>query len=184
MPSLKKVLLISANREHFPEPVFPLGISYIASALLQSGAHVRIFDAGLHPFYNYLLQQELIRFQPDVIGLSLRNIDNAAYPHTRCCLQGYLKIVKRLRAVSSAPIILGGAAFSIFPEKLMEILGADAGVIGEGEALIDRYLEHGGGKICYDKSVDLASVAFPKNINKIFPLFDRYRTIGIQTSRG
>lgn len=58
------------------------------------------------------------------------------------------------------------------------------GVIGEGEALIGRCLEHGGGEICYDKSADLTSVAFPKNIDKIFPLFYRYRTIGIQTSRG
>ncbi len=26
-----RVLLVSANREHFPEPVFPLGASYVAS---------------------------------------------------------------------------------------------------------------------------------------------------------
>src|SRR5208283_1429472 len=82
----EKGFVISASREHFPEPVFPLSISYIASALLQIGAHVRIFDAGLHHFYNYSLQRELIRFKPDVIGLSLRNIDNAAYPRTRSYL--------------------------------------------------------------------------------------------------
>ena len=55
-------------------------------------------------------------------------------------------MVAACRAASAAPIVLGGAGFSIFPDEALAYLGADYGVAGDGEvalpALLDR-LERG-----------------------------------------
>jgi len=120
-----RVLLISANQEHFPEPVFPLGTVYVANALMRYGVSVRIFDTGLYHFPMHSLQKEILRFRPDRIGISLRNIDNAAYPVTRFYLPCYEKMVNTIRSKNSVPIVLGGSAFSLFPEEIMGFLKAD-----------------------------------------------------------
>jgi radical SAM superfamily enzyme YgiQ (UPF0313 family) len=51
-------------------------------------------------------------------------------------------VVSACRALTAAPIVLGGAGYSIFPEAALAYLGADYGICGEGEqafsALLDR----------------------------------------------
>src|SRR3990172_5506349 len=179
-----RVLLVSANREHFPEPVFPLGTAYVASALLRGGARVRVFDAGVTPFPFRSLRRAIERFSPDVVGLSLRNVDNAAYPHSRCYLPGYVRIACEIRASSRAALILGGSAFSIFPEELMRLLRAEGGATGDGEDGILRLLRGEEGPILRGRLDGLDSVIFPRGVESVFPGFDRYRVIGVQTTRG
>jgi radical SAM superfamily enzyme YgiQ (UPF0313 family) len=182
-PSLR-VLLVSANREHFPEPVFPLGTAYVASSLIRSGKEVRIFDAGIHTFPLLGLKRELLRFNPHVVGLSLRNIDNASYPHTRFYMPFYQSLVRTIRSVTSARILLGGSAFSIFPSEMMDILGAEAGIRGDGATCISSVLDEDcyGIRTCHESIIDY--IRFPEEIDGVFPGFRRYRTIGVQTAKG
>ncbi len=42
-------------------------------------------------------------------------------------------VVSACRAASSAPLVLGGAGYSIFPAAALAYLGADFGICGEGE---------------------------------------------------
>ena len=35
-----RVLLVSANREHLPDPIFPLGLAYIAAAVSKAGHEI------------------------------------------------------------------------------------------------------------------------------------------------
>src|SRR3990172_3290242 len=179
-----KVLLVSANRERFPEPVFPIGPAYAASALLREGWSVRIFDAGMarSPFPS--LRREIEAFRPDFVGVSLRNADNAAYPHTRCYLPGYVRIVAEIRAFTAVPLLLGGSGFSIFPGELMELLRAEGGVTGDGEEGLPRLLRGEKGPVVRGTLPDLSGVEFPRIADGILPSIDRYRTIGIQTARG
>jgi radical SAM superfamily enzyme YgiQ (UPF0313 family) len=181
---MSRVLLISANREHFPEPIFPLGAAYIAGALARSGAEVRVFDAGLARFPQHSLGREIAAFNPDTIGLSLRNIDNSAYPCTRHYVAGYRKLVETIRSSSRAPLFLGGPAFSIFPDELMDLLGGDGGVVADGEAAILRFCAGERGSILRADRPPLDAVGFPRQIDTIFPELHRYRTIGIQSARG
>ncbi len=194
---MRRILLVSANREHFPEPVFPLGAAYVASALSRNGMDVRIFDAGTTHLPFLSLIKELKTFHPDIVGLSLRNIDNASYPFTRCYMNGYVSLMDTIRRYSSVPVFVGGSAFSIFPYELLSILGADAGVAGDGEEGMVRLcrgkkdesaeVERRGSSelsISQLRLDDLAQIEFPKDIHKIFPSFHKYRTIGIQTARG
>ena len=130
-----RVLLVSANREQIPDPVFPLGLAYIAAALRNAGHQLDVADLcfGRHPLR--ALREQVAVFRPDIIGLSLRNIDNAAYPLTVDYLSLHREVVDALREVSQAPLVLGGSGFSILPEAYMQALGGDWGIAGEGEQI-------------------------------------------------
>ena len=80
-----------------------------------------------------------------MIGISIRNIDNVDTLAAKSFIPGYERIVRLVRDCTAAPIVLGGSGFSIFPGELMSLLGADFGVVGEGEsiALLVDALEQG-----------------------------------------
>ncbi|VAW50429.1 Radical SAM domain protein [hydrothermal vent metagenome] len=128
-----RVLLVSANREHLPDPIFPLGLAYIAAAVTKAGHEIDVADLcfGRNPLDE--LRTQVTRYQPDVIGLSLRNVDNAAYPLTVDYLKLHREVVDVLHAVSNAPVVLGGSGFSILPQAYMQELDGDWGIAGEGE---------------------------------------------------
>ncbi|MFH1130066.1 MAG: radical SAM protein, partial [Pseudomonadota bacterium] len=44
--------------------------------------------------------------------------------------------VSLVRENFSGPIVLGGSGFTIFPEKLMQLLEADFGIVGDGERFV------------------------------------------------
>jgi radical SAM superfamily enzyme YgiQ (UPF0313 family) len=129
-----RVLLVSANRERIPDPIFPLGLAYVAAAARRAGHEVAVADLcfGRSPLRDLRAQTQL--FRPDIVGLSLRNIDNAAYPLTVDYLDRHREVVYALRGATSAPVVLGGSGFSIMPQAYMRVLDADWGVAGEGEA--------------------------------------------------
>jgi radical SAM superfamily enzyme YgiQ (UPF0313 family) len=51
-------------------------------------------------------------------------------------------VVALCRQLSQAPIVLGGAGYSIFPQSALEYLGADMGIHGEGEMAFPILLSH------------------------------------------
>ena len=128
-----RVLLVSANRERIPDPIFPLGLAYVAAAARHAGYEIAVADLcfGMHPLDD--LRRQVGAFRPDVVGLSIRNIDNAAYPLTVEYLDRHREVVETLRAVTRAPVVLGGSGFSILPGAYMQNLDGDWGVAGEGE---------------------------------------------------
>ena len=128
-----RVLLVSANREFIPDPIFPLGLAYIAAATQYAGHTVAVADLcfGSQPVHE--LQQQIDTFEPDVIGLSIRNVDNAAYPLTVDYLATHREIIDAIRDITNASVVLGGSGFSILPEAYMRVLNGDYGIQGEGE---------------------------------------------------
>ena len=80
------------------------------------------------------------RLKPEVIGLSVRNIDDQTMVNTRFLLSPLKDIVALCRSLCGAPIVLGGAGFSIFPESALAYLGADMGIQGEGETAFPKLL--------------------------------------------
>ena len=145
-----RILLFSINQYDFPYPVFPLGAAQVEAALRRAGHQVRFID------YNVNLQPvpELIaEFQPDYVGISLRNIDDALIQKRETFFDSLINLVRDLRQHTSATLVLGGSGFSIFPEELLERSGADYGIQGEGESqfltLIDSLNQ---GRDCSDLS--------------------------------
>ncbi len=128
--SIMRILLVSPNTLTAPYPVYPLGLDYVAGSI-SSEHEVRIAD--LNALSPTELDEILLSFSPDIIGVSCRNIDNTDAGDSRYFINGYAKLVSHLRALSNATIICGGCGFTIMPEQILAALGADYGIIGEGE---------------------------------------------------
>lgn len=131
-----KILLISSNITMSPYPLYPLGLSMIASALAGAGHEVRQFDFLQQNNSLDALVQEIMEFGPGLIGISVRNIDNVNFMNEQYYIDIVKDIVKRAKEVSVAKVILGGAGFSLVPELILKETGADYGIIGEGERLV------------------------------------------------
>jgi radical SAM superfamily enzyme YgiQ (UPF0313 family) len=135
------VLLISANREDINMLTLPMGLACVAAAVEKAGHAVRFLDLLSVKDIPAALA-EAIRFsQPDVIGVSVRNIDDQIMDQGRFLLDQAKEVVRQCREFSAAPIVLGGAGYSIFPQSALEYLGADMGIQGEGEAAFPTLLE-------------------------------------------
>ena len=135
-----RVLLVSANRERIPDPIFPLGLAYVAAAARQAGHEVSVVDLCFDHAPLQVLTDQVRRFQPDLVGLSLRNVDNAAYPRTVDYLDQHRAVVDILHDTTTAPVVLGGSGFSIMPQAYMQALDGDWGITGEAEVAFPSLL--------------------------------------------
>ena len=135
-----KILLVSANTATDPYPVYPLGMSMVAAALVAAGHEVSLFDCLQHPQAADALTETVRREQPGLVGISLRNIDNVNSLHEERYVGGLKRLVEAVRVASSAKVLLGGAGFSIMPEAILAACGGDYGIVGEGEVLAVRFV--------------------------------------------
>jgi len=133
------VLLISANRERDPYPVFPIGLSYLAAPLAQAGNTLSVLDLCFEEEPEAALGAALAAHCPDAIIISLRNLDNVTWPGSRSYLPGLRVIVDACRACGT--VIVGGSGFSLMPLEVLAAVGADYGVAGEGEEVLPLLLE-------------------------------------------
>ena len=129
----KKILLVSANQLIIPYPVYPLGISYLSTYLNNNllNFEIKIFDFVNKTYDEF--SNEIQKFNPDYIGVSLRNIDDVNIFKKESYINHYKLIIENIRNHSNCKIIVGGAGFSIFPEKLFKYLNPDFAIHGEGE---------------------------------------------------
>lgn len=134
-----RVLLSAANFCVEPLPVYPLGMGVIARALEMDGHEVKQFDPLMHTREGFAAEAAaMIRsFNPDVIGISIRNID---VTDSRNANEEFfaeiVDVVKCWKSLSDRPVVLGGPGFSMNPQAVLEATGADWGVAGEGECAV------------------------------------------------
>jgi len=131
-----RILLIAANVAKTPYPVYPLGISMIAAALRNDGHDVVMFDFLQHDMSIATLTAAIRETSPELIGISLRNIDNVNLLNEQRYVDAVKNIVAAARKETDARIIIGGSGFSVMPGPILEEVGADYGIVGEGERLI------------------------------------------------
>ena len=137
-----KVLLISFSMPELIMPTLPLGVVCVATAAQRDGHEVRILDIAVGSDSGQAAAEAIAAFAPDAIGLSVRNIDDQTMQGTRFLLDPLKAIIGSCRRLSKAPIILGGAGYSMYPELLLEWLDADIGIKGDGEAALPAVLDH------------------------------------------
>jgi len=128
-----RVLLISANTEQINMDVLPLGLAYIAAALDNQGHTVKMLNLMMQTDTHKAIGGTIADFDPEIIGISVRNIDDQAMENPRFLLESVKDVVVSCRKYSDATIVLGGAGYSIFPQAALDFLAADIGIQGEGE---------------------------------------------------
>ena len=90
-----KVLLISANTETINMPTLPMGLGLVAAAAEKAGHVVRFLDLML-PAENSLAAA-IEEFSPEVIGVSIRNVDDQASGAPRFLLEKARAVIAECR---------------------------------------------------------------------------------------
>jgi len=190
---MSRVFLISANTCESPYAVYPLGMATVASALLEAGHQVRQFDWLAANRDAGRLQEALTIFAPDAAAVSIRNIDRVdSLDADAWELREARDVVALIRRFTKVPVLIGGTAVSVMPCEVLQYVGADLAVTGEGEqAIVDAVAAVGSGKslpavwpvagerLCGRRQCapcfDPALVAF---------YWDRSGILGVQSKRG
>ena len=136
-----RVLLVSANTERINMPTPPLGAAMVASATRRRGHEVELVDLLGADDSAVAVRDAVADTAPDVIGISIRNIDNQNMAQPDFLLDKAAEVVGACREASPAPLVLGGAGYSIFPGAALAYLSADFGIAGEGELAFPALLE-------------------------------------------
>jgi anaerobic magnesium-protoporphyrin IX monomethyl ester cyclase len=192
-----RVLLINPNCPIDENPSPPLGLSFLAGALLEAGIETRALDFAVFPYRRDHLESTIRDFKPDLVGATAVTMtyDSAA------------QIIRDAKAVDPNLLtVMGGPHVTFLARETMETLPElDLIVLGEGEQTIievtgqaekDRdwvqvrgILYRQGSKI--EKTpprTELVDVdALPLPARHLFPL-GRYRALGMAvtmtTTRG
>ncbi|GJQ59831.1 MAG: B12-binding domain-containing radical SAM protein [Candidatus Scalindua sp.] len=112
----------------------------VAEHCALSGHQVRTLDLMFARDPLGTLRSVLDRIQPEVVGISFRNIDNNDMQQPVSFYRELIPLVETVRRKSSAMIVLGGAAVSVMPEALLRFTGVDYAVLGDGEIVFPQLL--------------------------------------------
>ena len=170
---MSNILMISSNTFAYPYPVYPLGMAMVSAALAEKGHTVHQFDYFAEGKSVDRLKDEILKFSPDYIGISIRNIDDVdSLSDNRGVLSDEKDIVKIVRENTKAPVIAGGAALSIMPHEILDYIGADYGIVGAGEKNILELIDS------LDKNIPFPRVSGnnkirPGKINTLPPMWDK-----------
>ena len=138
-----KVLLVNPNREQVPWPAIPVGLCTVATATERAGHDVSILDLAFSKTPAKDTLSRLRQEQPDVVGVTIRNIDNCNFelPHFYLPEIRDEVIAKVREAAPKAKVIIGGAAVNVSPRDVLNFLEADLALVGEGEEAFPEMLK-------------------------------------------
>jgi len=138
-----RVLLVYSNQTRDLILPAPIGLSYVASAARRSGHDVHFLDLLTARNPQTALRAVLQDFQPQVVGISVRNIDNVIHQRLHTHLGELAQFIAVIRAGGGRrlPIVLGGPAISILGAAALRHVDADYAVRGEGEITFPALLE-------------------------------------------
>lgn len=136
-----KVLLINSNQYKLPVPAMPFGVCCIASAVEKAGHDVKVLDLCFSNKCSSDIRKGIAEFQPDIVGISIRNIDTGATYNTLFLLDEVKeKIVNPVKKSFSGPVVIGGPAIGISGAEILEYLDLDYAIKGDGEIAFTDYL--------------------------------------------
>lgn len=205
---MAKVLLINSNRFKHPWPVIPFGLCYVATVLETNGNHnVFFLDLCFSKNCEEDIQKAIRSFVPDVIGISVRNIDDTGGYNIHFLLEDVKDdVIGYCKKEFSGPIIIGGPSVGISGREMLDYFDLEYAVCGDGEAVMLEFVKRiqchqpleglKGLIIRREKTIiqdnepfrvqDLDSLPFPKPHRYLN--LDHYRRFGspllIQTKRG
>lgn len=100
------VLIIGTNQSVFPMPVMPIGACMVAEAAERAGHKVSVLDLMFERDPVRAIASALRKSNPDVMGLSVRNIDNNDMRGPMFYIPGLSLLVQSIRSRTEVPIVL------------------------------------------------------------------------------
>lgn len=204
---MAKVLLINSNRFKHPWPVIPFGLLYVATSLEKKGNIVELLDLCFSERCEEEISGTIANFKPDVIGISIRNIDDTGGYNVHFLLKDVkTDVIDHCKKYFSGPIVIGGPSVGISGREMLSYFGLEYAIRGDGEAVMPEFVLritlgkspeglHGliilrDHKVIQDdepyRIEDLDSLTFPEPLR--FLNLDKYQRFGspihIQTKRG
>jgi B12 binding protein/radical SAM family protein len=136
---LAKILLVNPNRYTQP-PVPPLGLEYLAAAVVRAGHEYQLLDLTFSDNPQQALAKAIEDYAPSIAGFTVRNIDSAIYHNNLFFLDDIVELVK-VASDAGVPTVAGGAGFSFAPPEILAHLGARWAVDGPGEGALSALLD-------------------------------------------
>jgi radical SAM superfamily enzyme YgiQ (UPF0313 family) len=138
---MASILMIAINRERIPYPVTPIGAAMVTAALQDAGHQVRLLDLVFVFTVGAAIRKAIRNLRPDIVALSMRNLDNCIMCSPHFYLYEVAKVVDLIRKTADVPIIIGGPGFSLAPKAILDALNLQWGVVGEGEIAVVNLVE-------------------------------------------
>jgi len=132
-----KVLLINPPiRVTEKASIFPSGLGYIAAIVQKENHEVKVLDLNIHrltekevinKLKKYLLEEKI-----EIVGIGC----------LITCYDYVKDLVKKIREIKfKTKIVIGGGLGTSIPEMVLEKIGADIAVVGEGEKTMEELMQ-------------------------------------------
>ncbi len=129
-------MLALVNTNMMTPPIGPIGLDYIGGSAERAGIDVDVVDLCLADDPVGTLASYFANSNPELVGLSFRNVDDCFWPSAEWFVPRLAETVNTIRVLTDSPIVIGGVGFSIFAEQIVGYTGADFGIRGDGEQAI------------------------------------------------
>jgi radical SAM superfamily enzyme YgiQ (UPF0313 family) len=131
-----RILLISTNRHDrfvgsLPVRPIPLGLAILLGALRGSRHEVHALDLMFERTPGRAIRRSIREFSPDLIGMSVRNLDAVGGRRVRSFLPEIRSWIGTCRQAGEAPVVLGGPAVSLLPREAYAALEPDFLLAGD-----------------------------------------------------
>jgi radical SAM superfamily enzyme YgiQ (UPF0313 family) len=139
---------VLVNTNEIRPPVAPIALDYLAGALCEEGYRAEVLDLNLAADASEALCACFAAGSVEAVGVTFRNSDDCFWPSAASFVPRLVEIVRSIRILTDAPVVLGGCGFSLFPRPILQACGCDYGIRGDGERaliMLLRALKRGAG---------------------------------------
>lgn len=134
---MMNILLINSNRLKHPWPVIPFGMCSVAAALEAAGHNVVFLDLCFSKDPDREIRLAISKFKPELVGVGIRNIDNASGLNAIFLLDPIkAEVINPLKLAFEGPIVIGGAAVGISGSEMLHFFDLPLAIQGDGEQAI------------------------------------------------
>ena len=137
-----RILFLPTNRFRVSvaQPM-PIGLACVIGSIDASAHEIEVLDLMFEEDPDAALNASLERLRPEIVAISIRNIDNQARIDTQYFPPETRRLMELCREASDARIVVGGSAFTTVPEALFAYLEPDFGIAGDGEIAFPQLLD-------------------------------------------